>query len=240
MKRIRILQLLILWLLVACRPGTGSNTAVVDSTQIPVGAAPASAPLPPRVPTDRELPPLVPEWGQRFRVSGDFNGDGQRETLTERYVSSVNNRDTNKYARGIDFDSLVALAIAKEPHVFLSSSDGMVPVLEIARTGQLFGLQFLKNEGDLDGDGGDDLSYVVEWADWSNVNTWHLVGLKNGIWEELYSFPIWEWQLYSDKPAFKEGLVRKEGDSRIRTIRANFDEGVEDTVVVDLKALLTK
>lgn len=49
--------------------------------------------------------------------------------------------------------------------------------------------------GDLNGDGTVDISYVVQWADWSSLNTWHVMSYKNKMWTELYSFPIWDWQL---------------------------------------------
>jgi hypothetical protein len=59
----------------------------------------------------------------------------------------------------------------------------------------VLGLSYLKNEGDLNGDGGDEISYVGNWADWSSCNTWHIMTYKNNKWKELYSFPMREWQL---------------------------------------------
>lgn len=121
----------------------------------------------------------------------------------------------------------------------------------------------MKNEGDLTGDGTDEVSYVVNWADWSNMNTWHIMSYKNKAWKELYSFPIWDWQLpdlpetfnnyglfgLQDKVMVPEddsvnllieqnmnefkGLVKKIKNNQIQVIFKN-EEASEDTMLVDL------
>jgi hypothetical protein len=138
--------------------------------------------------------------------------------------------------------------------------------LHISSGGQLLGLSYLKNEGDLNGDGTDEVSYVVNWADWSNTNTWHLVTYKNKKWKELYSFAIWDWQLPDLPETFNQygligleqkiinttnvtmnkriekelkdfkGLVKKVKTNKIQVIFKN-NEAEEDTMIVDLKRL---
>ena len=138
--------------------------------------------------------------------------------------------------------------------------------MHISSGGQLLGLSYLKNEGDLNGDGTDEVSYVVNWADWSNTNTWHLVTYKNKKWKELYSFAIWDWQLPDLPETFNQygligleqkiinttnvtmnkriekelkdfkGLVKKVKTNKIQVIFKN-NEAEEDTMIVDLKRL---
>ena len=208
---------------------------------------------------------ITPVFGYRFTISGDFNGDGKEEKLTEHYYSSIDNKESNKFYEGLpDYTKLVELTIKKDPRSFVTSGSKFIDTLHISQGGQLLGLSYLKNEGDLNGDGTDELSYVVNWADWSNVNTWHLMTYKNGKWIELYSFGIWDWQLpnlpgvitqYSvvgleDKIINTEndslnqhlkkelksfkGLIRKIETNTIEVICRN-EEALMDTMIVDLK-----
>lgn len=155
---------------------------VVDST------APAAA-----VP-DTGLAPIP---GYRFRVVGDFDGDGRSDTLTERFVSRLDGKEADKYYTTNNYDTVVTLTMAKHPWSFMVSSNPDIDTLEIARHTQLFGVGFIKNEGDLDGNGTDEISFIAEWADWSSINTCRVVSWGQGEWRELLSFGIHDWQLPS-------------------------------------------
>jgi hypothetical protein len=210
---------------------------------------------------------IKPVLGYRFILSGDFDGDGKKEKLIEHFYSGLDNKETNKFYDSLsDYDQLVALTVKKEPFSFVSSDNNLIDTLHISSDGQLLGLSYLKNEGDLNGDGTDEVSYVVNWADWSNLNTWHLVTYKNKKWTELYSFPIWDWQLPDLPETFNQyglfgleqkiinttndtinkridkklidfkGLVKKVKTNKIQVIFRN-DEAEEDTMIVDLKRL---
>jgi hypothetical protein len=205
---------------------------------------------------------LKPVFGYRFVITGDFDGDGKSEKLIEHYFSALNQQEANKFYDGVDYDQLVDLAYQKKPYTFVSSDNPALDTLHITDEGQNFGLSFLKNEGDLNGDGTDEVSYVVNWADWSNLNTWCVMTFRNNKWEELYSFSIWDWQLPDLPETFNEyglfglenkvihvdntnqqsvnelkhfkGLLRKIKTRQIQTIRMN-EEAMLDTMLVDLK-----
>jgi len=210
---------------------------------------------------------IKPIFGYRFIITGDFNGDGKKEKLIEHFISGIDNKETNKFYEGLtDFGQLVALTIKKEPISFLISDNKLIDTLRISSGGQLLGLSYLKNEGDLNGDGTDEVSYVVNWADWSNVNTWHLVTYKNNKWTEIYAFPIWDWQLPDLPETFNQyglfgldnkivntsndtvnlqlekelldfkGLVKKIKSNIIQVIFRNDDAEV-DTMIVNLNRL---
>lgn len=138
---------------------------------------------------------LHPVMGYRFVITGDFDGDGKKEKITEHFYSIRDKKETEKFDDSLEFDQLVAVTIRKQPMSFFLSDNLRIDTLLISASPQLLGLRYAKNEGDLNGDGRDELSYVIEWADWSNMNTCHLVSFINGHWEELYSFPIRDWQL---------------------------------------------
>jgi len=207
---------------------------------------------------------LKPVFGYRFIVTGDFNGDGTKEKLMERFVSGVDNKETNKFYDGLsDHGQLVELTLKKDPISFVISNNKHIDTLCISSRGQNLGLSYLRNEGDLNGDGTDEVSYVVNWADWSSLNTWHLVSYKNNKWTEIFSFPIWDWQLPDLPETFDhfslfgleqkishatndpinrqkekelmdfKGLVKKIETNKIQVIYRN-DQAEEDTMMVDL------
>ena len=151
-----------------------------------------------RMTTDSDTMEIKEVFGYRFVITGDFDGDGQTEQLIEHYFSRRDNKEANKFYDGLnDYGDAVDSAIKKNAHVFLSFNNPLIDTLHIVKGEykQVFGLSYLKNEGDLDGDGGDEISFVIDWADWSNLNTWHIMTYKKGKWKELYSFGIWDWQL---------------------------------------------
>ncbi len=208
-----------------------------------------------------------PVLGYRFVITGDFNGDGKKEKLIEHYVSSINNKETNKFYENLPYYGyLIGQTLIKQPISFLVCDNHSVKTLSISDDWQQFGLAFLKNEGDLDGDGGDEISYVVNWADMSNLNTCHIMTYKNNKWIELFSFGIWDWQL-PDLPGTNnqyglfglenkmisaednkinkqqeaelkkfKGFIKKVGNNKIRIIYRN-EEAEEDTKIIDLTQL---
>ena len=227
--------------------------------------------LTPMEKTLRSVPINVrPVFGYRFVISGDFDGDGREDTLTEHYISSLDGRETNKFYDNLeDYGQQVALTVHKQPVSFVTSNSKSIDTLLISRDFQLLGLLYLKNEGDLDGDGADELSYVVNWAAWSSVNTWYLMSYKNHKWVELYSFTIRDWQLprlpYFSKEYGMFGVSgtssTRENDSEnkqiekellafpgfVRRIKKNVirvtyvtDAAEPDTVIVDLRQIKKK
>lgn len=201
--------------------------------------------------------------GYRFIISGDFDGDGKQEQLTEHYYSAIDHAETNKWYADIDYEDLVLLTMQKEPYTFLLSDNPRIDTFHISNTTQQLGLSYLKNEGDLNGDGTDEISYVINHADWSSINTWHIATYKNNQWQVLYTFTIWDWQLpdlpgtasqyglfgLMDKNPISgpdtinlllekqllefEGLVKKIDTNKIRIIY-HTDEAEIDTMIVTL------
>lgn len=208
---------------------------------------------------------ISPVFGYRFALVGDFNGDNKQDTLKEYFFSERDQKETNKfYGTDAKFEVFVDSTISKQPYSFMTCDNCAIDTLRIAKTGQLLGVSYIKNEGDLNGDGTDEVSYVVNWADWSSTNTCHLMTYKQGKWKELYAFGIWDWQLPNLPNAISqyglfgldnikintendtlsqrqekellafEGFITKIKNNHIR-VRFRNDEAMEDTAVVDLK-----
>lgn len=176
---------------------------------------------------------VKPIFGYRFIIIGDFNGDGKQEKLIEHYYSQLDNQETNKFYENLtEYDNLVERTIKKQPFSFVISDNKLIDTLNVSSHEQQFGLSYLKNEGDLNGDGTDEISYVVNSADWSNCNTWHIMTLKNNTWRKLYSFSIWDWQLPDLPGTFNQyglmGLENKIIDSKNDTINQELEKALNN------------
>ena len=101
-------------------------------------------------------------------VTGDFNADGRIDTLYEDFEVVEDSTGVGRCAVAATREELPAL----EP--------------EVARC---TGLQYLHNEGDLNGDGADELSLVRNWHT-SFTRSVEIYSLQNGRWRELDNFTI--------------------------------------------------
>ena len=206
---------------------------------------------------------LKPVFGYRFNITGDFDGDGKKEALTEHFVSGIDHKEINKFYENGNYDTLVTLTYKSRPYCFVSCDNKKINILEIATKPQL-GIAYMKNEGDLDGDGADEISYIVDWADWSSVNFCDIMTYKNNKWELLYTFEIRDWQVpdlpqtYNQYSGFGlqdkivnttndtankmieknlndfKGFVKKIANNKIQIIHVNND-AIPDTTIVNLK-----
>ncbi len=210
---------------------------------------------------------VKPVFGYRFIITGDFDGDGKKEQLIEHYFSGIDHKETNKFYENLsEFEQLVALSTQKKPMSFVVSDNTNIDTLQIHSGDQLLGLSYLRNEGDLNGDGGDEISYVINWADWSNFNTCHILTYHEHQWKEIHSFHIWDGQLPDLPDTFDQyalfglaqkdlqsgndtlnervaqelkefkGLIRKIKTNKIEVIGQN-EEAEMDTMQVVLKAI---
>ncbi len=140
----------------------------------------------------RKLAMLKAIKGYRFVVQGNFDGLCGREVLTEHICSALLHEETNKFYEGLPYDEYPYVNELKENYSFVSCDHKDVDTLKCS--GGL-GLLLLKNEGDLNGDGTDEITMVVNNADYNNANHCDLMTYKDGKWRTLYSFGIWDWQV---------------------------------------------
>ena len=170
-----------------------------------------------------------------MQVAGDWDGQNRIDTLRECFFSKTLNREVISplYQYGnndnVDYDELVDLAVKLDPTIYIVNKNRTTDSIVIGTTPQLFGLYILDNKGDLDGDGGDELIVLVNYADWSSTNTCYIYSRKNDKWIELYNFLVWEWQLDEE-----EEMITKLPNNKIK-IRYRNDESMLDTKIVDLR-----
>src|SRR3569833_387360 len=207
---------------------------------------------------------LKPVFGYRFIITGDFDGDGKKDTLIEHFMGRTNHQEIDKFHyslvdTGWIKDTLADSNGIRKPISIIICNNAVTP-LSIDETGKSLGLLYLKNEGDLDGDGGDELSYVDDPADASSINFCSVMSYKIHQWKRIYGFQIREWQIpdlpqVNDKFPFKamykeiadstnqrlekelnafKGFITRIGSNKIKVMTFT-DTGDDTTKVVSFK-----
>lgn len=136
---------------------------------------------------------IKPVFGYRFTITGDFDGNGIQEVFKEHFYSNRDHKETNKFFSGIDDVWILYDSVEKRDcSSYLLCGNSKFDTIPV---GGIFGPLWLKNEGDLDKDGKDEISYVQSLPQQSSFNHCNILSFKNGKWKEIYSFEIREWQI---------------------------------------------
>lgn len=207
--------------LASCSPKAGTNenqTAIVDSTTMVVDTAGTAF---------TEEPHLQ-------EIAGNWDGSGKNKLLKEHYFSRAKGKEVISPSRSeasdsIDYMDLIEMSIKLDATSYLLDDERTMDTLFVSkgRNAQIFGVFYLKNEGDLDGDGADEIGFVPEWAQMSSTNQYYIMSYKDGKWVNYFSFPIWTWMEDFD------GLVKKVDKNKFR-IRFRNSEAMEDSMIIDL------
>lgn len=154
-----------------------------NSTGVQKNNASSSESLTQSVRTDTQL-------NDRFSIVGDFNGDNLLDTIFESYISSVTNKETPKEIDSEDIEKNIELIIKNNPVTRLYSSIAGVDTFIVTKEYQQIGLRNFARLGDLNSDKSDEFGYMINWADFSNLNTFHILTIKDNKFIELFNFKI--------------------------------------------------
>jgi hypothetical protein len=157
-------------------------------------------------------------FGQRLKITGDFDGDGKKDTVYESYISALTSRETFKTLDSTDWETNTDLIIKNNPVTRLYTNISGVDTFIITTELQQAGISLFENLGELNGEKGDELGYIINLANSSNINTYHIVSLSSAKqWKEIFSFPINEAVNFEAEEMFKNGsIIRKAGSNKIR------------------------
>ncbi len=136
--------------------------------------------------------PTTPYWGYRFKVEGDFDGNGTKEMLYERFYSQKSKHETYKYlkadnANGYDCTASLQDNDAKKAMSYMVCSDSTIRRMSIgvcSNANAVFGISFMKNVGDLNGDGTDELVYMDDRGCTTDPRFFYLLTYKDGEWKK--------------------------------------------------------
>ena len=155
---------------------------------------------------------------QKLSIAGDFDGDGQKEILFQHNFSKLTKKEidyaADPYAN--DWDTVVQWFDHQQADIYLALNKKNCDTLHLG-LGQ--GLYCLINIGDNNKDGKDEIALVVDYLDYSRVNTCSIYSLCRNQWKLLQEFGIHEgaFDIVSDDKLFpnfteiKEYLEKHDG-----------------------------
>ncbi len=126
----------------------------------------------------------------RLSLTGDFDGNGVMDTLYQHCISTVTGREIDSFPYSAQ-DSMANYFRNLESSVFLSSRtiDTLGP---IAYSGGALGLYCLINIGNVDHHKGDEVALVIDYADWSSLNSCKIYSHTSDGWKQTGEFEIFE------------------------------------------------
>jgi hypothetical protein len=155
---------------------------------------------------------------QKLSIAGDFDGDGQKEILFQHNFSKLTKKEIDHAADPFanEWDTVVQWFDHQQADIYLAIDKKNCDTLHLG-LGQ--GLYCLINIGDNNKDGKDEIALVVDYLDYSRVNTCKIYALCSNQWKLLQEFGIHEgaFDITSDDKLFpvfteiKEFLEKQDG-----------------------------
>lgn len=155
-------------------------------------------------------------YNERFSIIGDFNGDGSIDTLFESYISSTTKLELEKVPDYNDFERNIELTIHNKPLTRIYSNIVGVDTLIVTNEYQQSGLRNFMCLGDINSDNYDEFGYMINWADYSNLNTFYIYSLKGNTFKNIFSFRMNESVNFDSDNLFQDGsFIRVVGNKTI-------------------------
>lgn len=119
---------------------------------------------------------------------GDFDGDGKNDTIFEHNFSKLKKEEIETAPDPIknDWEEVIKWFHKQDSDLYLSFNNSK----DTLHLGKALGLYCLLNIGDNNFDGKDEIAFVVDHLDFSNLNSCKIYSLCKGRWIELKQFNI--------------------------------------------------
>lgn len=142
------------------------------------------------------------------QITGFFNQDSLIDTLIENLVSKSTMNKIDEIIYQDSYEKLVESTCILNPDLSLKSSHLEYDLKP--KTGcQTFGFSHLINIGNQDNYPGDEIAFIIDHADFSNLNSCYISSYRDSIgWVNLFQFDIHEMTLYQNQYIPKKGEIR--------------------------------
>lgn len=120
---------------------------------------------------------------------GDFDGDGKKDTLFEHNFSKLKKEEIEIAPDPMknDWKEIIKWFSKQDSDLYISFNSSNKDTLKL---GKAQGLYCLLNIGDINFDSKDEIAFVVDYLDFSNLNSCKIYSLCKGKWTELKEFNI--------------------------------------------------
>ncbi len=125
-------------------------------------------------------------------ILGDFNGDQKQDTLFESFKSQINLKEMSKQMGSLNFENNLSQIRKQQPMSEVYSSDKTIPKHTVTKSPQHAGIINFCNLGDLNEDNSEEFGYMINWLDWSNMNTYYIFSIKANKIIPLFSYSVHE------------------------------------------------
>lgn len=126
---------------------------------------------------------------ERKSIIGDFDGDKKADTLFEIHTSGEKDSIITEIPFIDDYDKTVDYYFKNSIRTSLKSSNKKIKELDL---GTSFGVYCLINIGDNNNDRKDEIALVIDYCDFSNLNSCKIYSLCNNNWKMINHFSIHE------------------------------------------------
>jgi len=128
---------------------------------------------------------------EKLFVTGDFDGDGKQDTILQHNFSRLTKAEIEYSADPFqnEWDTVVKWFYDQDPDLYLTITKRSTDTL---RLGTAQGLYCLINVGDINADSKDEIALVVDYLDFSRVNSCKIYSLCKGKWTLLKEFGVHE------------------------------------------------
>lgn len=133
-------------------------------------------------------------------VVGDFDGDGKQDTAFQHNYSRLTRTEIENSADPFqnEYDTVIKWFYEQDADLYLRMNKTKQDTLHL---GTAQGLYCLINIGDNNADGKDEIAFVIDFLDFSGVNSCKIYSLCKNKWTLLKQFDVHEdaFNLASDK-----------------------------------------
>lgn len=127
----------------------------------------------------------------KLSIVGDFDGDGKQDTIFQHNYSKLTKTEIEYSADPFqnEWDSVVKWFYDQDADLYLTLNKSNQDTLHL---GTAQGLYCLINIGDNNADGKDEIALVIDYLDFSRVNSCKIYTLCQGKWSLLKQFGVHE------------------------------------------------